>query len=621
MPNATKNTPRPADAKRSLREAIERRLTAKELYEQLPVALKLVWEADRRNALLLAALALAQAALPASMAWVGKLIIDAVVASSTRGGPKELVWRYVSWELGLALAALIVSRLLALSRELLRVSLGNLLNERILQKALTLELKHYEDAETYDLMQNARREASSRPLSLAMDAVTVVRQALVLASFAVLLWKLAWWSALVLVVAAVPSFLAETRLSSERFRLYSWRAPESRKLTYLEWLLTRDASVKEVKLFGLGPLFLGRYRALFAKFLSEDRALARKRLWQGTLLGAVSLGSFYLCYLWVAGRAANQEISVGDLVLYLGLFRQGQAAFESVLSALAGMYEDALFLSNLKRFFELPTSAELPRVSPPKTLPPGPHALELDHVSFRYPGKDGWALRDVSLSLKPGEKLALVGENGAGKSTLIKLLLRLYEPTEGSIRYGGVDLRDLDVTDLRARMGAVFQDFVRYQFTASENVGLGRSEKLDDRDAVITAAQAGGADAVIEGLPNKDDTMLGGWFEKGQELSGGQWQKLAISRAFMREAEVLILDEPTAAIDAEAEVALFDRFRALAKDRTALIISHRFSTVRMADRIAVLQDGRLVELGSHDELLARAGRYAKLFTLQAQGYR
>ncbi len=460
-----------------------------------------------------------------------------------------------------------------------------------------------------------------RPLSLAMDAVTVVRQLLVLSTFAVLLWSLAWWSALVLVFAAIPSFFAETKLSGERFRLYSWRAPESRRLTYLEWLLTRDASVKEVKLFGLGPLFLARYRALFAKFLAEDRALARKRLWLGTLLGAFSLAAFYVCYLWVAGRASSAEITVGDLVLYLGVFRQGQAAFESVLSAVAGMYEDALFLSNLQRFFALPTSAELPRVTPAKTLPPGPHRLELVNVSFRYQGKTEFALQNISLVLEPGEKLALVGENGAGKSTLIKLLLRLYEPTEGSILYGGVDLRDMDVVDLRARMGAVFQDFVRYQFSAGENVGLGRSERLDDRPAVVAAAQAGGADGVIDALPEKYDTMLGGWFEKGQELSGGQWQKLAISRAFMREGEVLILDEPTAAIDAEAEVALFDRFRALAKDRTAIIISHRFSTVRMADRIAVLEGGRLMELGSHEELLAQGGRYAHLFTLQAQGYR
>jgi ABC-type multidrug transport system fused ATPase/permease subunit len=242
-------------------------------------------------------------------------------------------------------------------------------------------------------------------------------------------------------------------------------------------------------------------------------------------------------------------------------------------------------------------------------------------VSFKYPGKSEWALHDLDLTLEAGEKLALVGENGAGKSTLIKLLLRLYEPTEGEIRYGGVDLRDLDVVDLRARMGAVFQDFVRYQFTAAENVGLGHPPKLEDRPAIELAADAGGARPVIDALPQKFDTMLGGWFEKGQELSGGQWQKLAIARAFMREAEVLILDEPTAAIDAEAEVALFERFKKLSKDRTAIIISHRFSTVRMADRIAVLEGGRITELGSHDALVAQKGRYEKLFTLQAQGYR
>ncbi len=603
----------------------ERKLTTRELLQQLPRALSLVWEADRRNAVVLSLLTFVQAGLPAAMAWVGKLIIDAVVqAAATKPATEAaqaLVWRYVTWELGLALAVLLIGRFSGLSRELLRVSLGNLLNERILEKSLTLELRHYEDSETYDIMQNARREAASRPLALAMDAVAVVRNLLTLSTFAVLLWHVAWWSVLVLLVAAVPSFIAETRLSGEAFRLYSWRAPEGRKLNYLEWILTRDSTVKEVKLFGLGPLILGRYRALFAKFLAEDRKLARKRLLYGTLLGAFSLGAFYLCYLWVAGRASSGNITVGDLVLSIAVFRQGQSAFEAVLSAVAGMYEDALFLSNLQRFFDIPTTAEVTRVVPAKTLPPGPHTLEFDHVSFRYQGRTDWALRDVTLRLEPGEKLALVGENGAGKSTLIKLLLRLYEPTEGAIRYGGVDLRDLDVADLRGRVGAVFQDFVRYQFTAAENIGLGQPSKVEDRPAIELAAEAGGARSVIDALPKQFDTMLGGWFEKGHELSGGQWQKLAIARAFMRDAEILILDEPTAAIDAEAEVALFERFRALAKDRTAIIISHRFSTVRMADRIAVLEGGKLTELGSHEGLLAQGGRYAKLFTLQAQGYR
>ena len=601
----------------------EKRVTTAELLRQLPQALRLVWQASASNAVVLAALTVVQAALPASLAWVGKLIIDAVVAASKApsDGSRLLVWRYVSFELGLALVALVVGRLLTFNRELLRISLGNLINERILEKSLTLELKHFEDSETYDAMQNARREASARPLALAMDAVSVARNLLTLSSFAVLLWSLSWWSVLVLLGAALPSFFAETRLSTAAFRIYSWRAPETRRLNYLEWILTRDSHVKEVKLFGLGPLLLGRYRKLFAKFMAEDRPLAVRRVVLGTLLGMLSLGAFYACYLAVASRAATGAISLGDLTLYLAVFRQGQAAFEAVLMSVAGMYEDALFLSNLSAFLELPTRTEADRTRPHQTLPRGPHRLELEHVSFRYPSREDWALRDITLTLEAGEKLALVGENGAGKSTLIKLLLRLYEPTEGVIRYGGVDVRELDVEDLRSRVGAIFQDFVQYQFTAGENIGLGLPAKLDDRPAIEVAAEAGGAKTLIEGLPQQFDTMLGGWFERGHELSGGQWQKLAISRAFMRESEFLVFDEPTAAIDAEAEVAMFERFKELAKNRSAIIISHRFSTVRMADRIAVIEGGRVSELGSHEELLAMGGRYARLFTLQAQGYR
>jgi ATP-binding cassette subfamily B protein len=601
----------------------ERRVTTVELFRQLPRALGLVWRASRASALVLGGLTVVQAALPASMAWVGKLIVDAVVAASRAPSDagRLMVWKYVSVELALALVALLVGRLLAFNRELLRISLGNLINEQILEKSLTLELKHFEDSETYDAMQNARREASARPLALAMDAVTVVRNLLTLSSFAVLLWNLSWWSVLVLLGAALPSFFAETKLSTAAFRIYSWRAPETRRLNYLEWILTRDSHVKEVKLYGLGPMLLERYRRLFAKFMAEDRPLAVRRLVLGTLLGVVSLGAFYVCYLAVASQAASASISLGDLTLYLALFRQGQAAFEAVLMSVAGMYEDALFLSNLSAFLELPTNAEVEKTRRLKTLPRGPHRLELIGVSFRYPGREDWALKGITLTLEPGEKLGLVGENGAGKSTLIKLLLRLYEPTEGVIRYGGVDVRELGLDDLRGRVGAVFQDFVQYQFTAGENIGLGLVEKLGDRPAIEVASEAGGARGLIEGLPQQFDTMLGGWFERGHELSGGQWQKLAISRAFMRDSELLVFDEPTAAIDAEAEVAMFERFKALAKNRTAIIISHRFSTVRMADRIAVIEGGRVSELGSHEALLAKGGRYARLFTLQAQGYR
>jgi ATP-binding cassette subfamily B protein/ATP-binding cassette subfamily C protein len=338
--------------------------------------------------------------------------------------------------------------------------------------------------------------------------------------------------------------------------------------------------------------------------------------------GLVSLLAFYGMYALMAGRAARGDISLGDLTLYIAVFRQGQGAVQQILAGVGALYEDALFMSNLFDDLSLPTGGEAARLSPPRSPARGrAGALELRNVSFRYPGKEHWALRDLSLVIAPGEKLGLVGENGAGKSTLVKLLLRLHDPTEGEIRYGGVDLRDMDPADLRARVGAVFQDFVRYQFTAAENVGLGNPARLEDRTRVAEAARLGGAAPMIEALPKGYDTVLGGWFEAGHELSSGQWQKLAVARAFMRdEAEVLVFDEPTAAVDAEGEHELLERFQALAADRTAIVISHRFSTVRVADRIAVLHGGRLEELGSHRELVERGGRYAHLFSLQAKGY-
>ncbi len=589
---------------------------------ELPGTLRLVWAADRAGAVQLVALTTLLALLPAAVAWVGKLIVDGVVAAAAAGGQASpRVLGLVALELGLMAAQLGLSRLAGLRRELLRANLGNLLNTRILEKALTLELRHFEDSETYDKMQNARREASSRPLSLAMQLVTIGQNTLTLAALSGLLWRLSPASVLVVVAASVPAFLAEARLAGESFRLYSWRAPEGRRLNYLEWILTRDVHVKEVKLFGLGPLVLTRYRALFEKFFAEDRRLALRRFAAGTTFGLLSLLAFYGMYALMAGRAAAGAITLGDLTLYIVVFRQGQQALQAVLAAVGGMYEDALFMQNLFTFLAIPAGGERPRRSPPATLPPGPLPIELDHVSFRYPGREAWALRDVSLTLAPGETLGLVGENGAGKSTIVKLLLRLHDPTEGAIRWGGVDLRDLEPAALRARIGAVFQDYVRYQFSAAENIGLGEPAHLADRARVEAAAARGGAAALVEGLPQGYDTVLGGWFERGHELSAGQWQKLAVARAFMREdAELLILDEPTAAVDAEGEHELFERFRQLAAGRAALVISHRFSTVRLADRIAVLHGGRLVELGSHQALLALDGRYAHLFRLQARGY-
>jgi ATP-binding cassette subfamily B protein len=593
---------------------------------------RILWQTSPLLALAVAALTVATGVIPAALAWVGKLIIDSVVLAARAGGLSgaSRPLRLVALELGLMVVLTLANRLSALLRELLRAQLGNRVNVDILEKALALELRHFEDAAFYDKMQRARREASSRPLSMVLGVLGIAQSAITLGSYAFLLARLSPLSVAILVVASIPAFITETRMSNQSFRLNSWRAPEARRLNYLEWILTRDSHVKEVKLFALGRLMLDRYRALFEKFYREDRALARTRFIYGLLLTLLSLGAFYACYAFAARRAAFGGMTLGDLTLYVTVFRQGQSAFQSVLGGVAGLYEDALFMSNLFEYLDLPADDPLSNgvgrswpvdlAQNPQRVPNLPQAIELRNVSFRYPGKESWALRDVNLTIAPGEVIALVGENGAGKSTLIHLLMRMYEPTEGEILYGGRPLREIPLDELHRRIGAVFQDFVRYQFSVAENIGLGWVPALEDRARIEKAAGAGGADAVVSNLPRGYDTMLGGYFEAGQELSVGQWQKIAIARAFMRDAEVLILDEPTASLDAEAEHEMWKRFKALAQGRTAILISHRMSTVRLAERIVVLRGGRIEELGSHAELLARDGRYAHLFRLQAAGY-
>jgi ATP-binding cassette subfamily B protein len=595
------------------------------LFKQVPRTFGVLWRAAPGLTLVLAGFVLVQALIPAGIAWIAKLIIDGVVHAARTGDVAEraVVLRYVGVELGLVVLQMALSRIAQLLRVRIGQSLKRLLAKEVLDKALALEVRHFEDSKLYDKMQNARREADVRPLHLVTEAFSIGQGVITLASYAVLLWSLAPWSLAVLVVASIPSFISEVRFAASGYRLLSWRAPEHRRLNYLEWILTRDGTVKEVKLFDLGPLILGRYFELFDKVASEDQKLAQKKALWGTLLGLVSVGAFYACYAWVAHTAAAGGLTLGDMTLYLAVFRQGQNAFAGILTAIGSIYEDALFMSNLFSYLDTEAVGEKPRAPPPRTLARGAgHDLVLDHVSFTYPGATRIVLDDVSLHVQVGEKVALVGENGSGKSTLVKLLLRLYEPTAGSISYGGVDLRDFDVAELRARFSAVFQDFVRYQLTVRENIGVGDTAHLLDMERIRRASEKGGALAVVDKLDDKWDAMLGGWFEDGQELSGGQWQKLALARAFMREeAEVLILDEPSAAIDARAEAELFERLRTLAADKIAFLISHRFSTVRMADRIAVLDGGKIVELGSHEELVARDGLYAQLFQLQARGYR
>lgn len=582
---------------------------------------ELVWKTSKPLTIWLAILNVLAGVLPAAIAFVGKEIVDGVVlAADTSRAPDQqaaLVW--VGVELGLVALLTGVNKGIETAQSLLRALLGQRVNEMILEKALTLDLEAFEDSEFYDQMTRARRQASQRPLSLVVRTFQLAKDGVSLVAYGGLLFDLSPWAVLVLFVAALPAFLVETKFSTEAFRLFSWRAPEARMQMYLETLLAREDHAKEIKLFGLGGVFLQRYRAIFEKVYAEDRNLQIRRGFWGLVLTLLSSIAFYGAYVWIAIGTIAKRLTLGDMTMYLLVFKQGQAALSKILSSVGGMYEDNLYLSNLYEFL-----AYEPKRDPgTHTVGTEPGAgLHFEDVSFRYPGAAEDALAGVTLHLRPGQKLALVGENGAGKTTLIKLLTGLYTPTGGRVTLDGVDVKDWEPEALRRRIGVIFQDFVRYQLKAGENVGVGDVRALEEEERWREASEKGMADVVLERLPQGYDTQLGRWFMDGQELSLGQWQKVALSRAFMREdADILILDEPTASMDAEAEATIFARFRELSADRIAILISHRFSTVRMADDIVVLDRGRVMEQGTHDELMERGGRYAHLFSLQAEGYK
>jgi ABC-type multidrug transport system fused ATPase/permease subunit len=591
------------------------------MYQYCGRAIALVWTTNRALTIALMVLTLIAGLLPGAIAYVGKLIVDGVVHAARSGlaSDRTHTLMYLGIEAGLIALQAGCKQGLALCQSLLRALLGHKVNELILEKALTLEMSHFEDSEFYDKMARARREASSRPLSLVGRTFGLVQDTLSLLAYGGLLLHFSAWAVLVLMVAAIPAFIAETRFAGEAFRLFRWRAPETRQQNYLEWLLSNDTAAMEVKLYQLGPMLLRRYREIFLHLYGEDRDLTiRRGLWS-YLLGLLSTIAFYAAYVWIVMEAIAGTISLGDLTMYLVVFRQGQATFASVLSAIGGMYEDSLYLSNLYEYLEQPITK--PAGHATQGLLPS-DGLRFEQVSFGYPGSLQPALKAVSLHLKPGEKLAIVGENGSGKTTLIKLLTRLYTPDSGRILLDGLDLREWDRDALQQRIGVIFQNFVRYQFTVGENIGAGDVAYMDDEARWHDAAEKGTAEPFIEALPDSYHTQLGRWFKSGRELSGGQWQKIALSRAFMRSnADILVLDEPTSAMDAEAEVRIFDHFRAMTQKQMAILISHRFSTVRMADQIMVLQEGKVVEQGTHEELLRSNGRYAQLFSLQAAGYR
>jgi ATP-binding cassette subfamily B protein len=595
-----------------------------EVFQYTRHALALVWSTSRPLTVALALLTLVAGVLPAGIAFVGARIVDAVVAAIAAHGATGVVdlspvLSYVMLE-GLLVAALAATqRGLSTCQSLLRAQLGQRVNEMILEKALTLELRHFEDSEFYDKLTRARREASTRPLSLVMRSFGLVQNFIALASYGTLLWQFSPWAVLVLLLAGLPSFVAEAKFSGDAFRLFRWRSPETRMQMYLETVLAREDHAKEVKLFGLGPLLLDRYRAIFRKVFREDRALTLRRDTWGFFLGLISTAAFYAAYAWIAVSAVRGQITLGQMTMYVLLFRQGQSAVSASLAAISGMYEDNLYLSTLYDYLDTPVDAP----SGAATAGPDPgDGVRFENVSFTYPGAAEPAVRDVSLQLRPGHSLALVGENGSGKTTLIKLLTRLYVPSSGRITLDGLDLAQWNPVALRRRVAVIFQDFARYQLKVGENIGVGDVERFDDEARWREAADLATASPFVAELPAGYQTQLGKWFKDGRELSGGQWQKIALARAFIREgADILVLDEPTAAMDARAEAQVFEQFRELAHERMVILISHRFSTVRMADQILVIQGGQVLERGSHDELMALDGHYAHLFALQARGYR
>lgn len=582
-------------------------------------AVELVWSTSRVLMLTLAVLTVIAGVLPAAVAYVGQLIVDSVVAAINADEPDtRQVLIYVFLEAGIVTALAACQRGISASESLLRAQLGHRVNVMILEKALTLPLQSFEDSEFYDKLTRARREASSRPLSLVKRTFGLAQNGISLISYAVLLFAFSSWAVVVLILAGLPAFFAEAKFSGDAFRLFRWRSPESRMQIYLETLIAREDGVKEVKLYGLGPRFLDRYRGIFKRLFREDRRLTLRRDAWGFGLGLLSTGAFYGAYIWIVLTTIAGQISLGAMTMYLMLFRQGQSAVSASLTAISGMYEDNLYLSNLYEYLAYP----VPRDSGTAAVGPDPsRGLEFRNVRFRYPGSEDDALKGVSLTVRPGQSLALVGENGSGKTTLIKLLTRLYQPSGGDILLDGLPLSEWELGALHRRIGVIFQDFGRYQFSVGENIGAGDVRHIDEQDRWERAAETGMAAPFIEAMPDGYDTQLGRWFAGGRELSGGQWQKIALSRAFMRSnADILILDEPTAAMDAASEAAIFEHFRAASGDKITILISHRFSTVRAADQIVVIEDGQVVEQGDHSELIAFKGKYAHLFELQAKGY-
>jgi ATP-binding cassette subfamily B protein len=582
--------------------------------------LGMVWETSPPLVLGTTILRLIRALLPLAMLWVSKLILDAVVGRIMhKSGNLQHVWKLVAIELGLAVAGDVLGRLNTLFDSLLGDRFTNRVSVRLMQHATELDLASFEDPVFYDKLERARRQTTGR-LTLLASLLNLCQDTLSLVSLSAGLIVFSPWLMVLLIAAVVPAFLGETHFTTLAYSALYRRTPQRRQLDYLRFLGAGAQSAKEIKIFGLGRHLSEQYHEISESIDKENKEIATRRAAIGSSLNLISTGGYYGAYVVVLARAMAGGISVGTFTFLTGAFNRSRMYIEKILSSFNDISEQALFLKDLFEFFEMQ-----PAIRSKQDAIPAPRPIlqgfEFQDVCFAYPGSEKLVVRNINFRLYAGEKIALIGENGAGKTTLVKLLARLYEPTAGRILLDGVDLRDYDVEDLRREIGVIFQDYMRYDMAARENIGFGKIESASDELRIQDAAYKSLAKNVIDRLPNGYDQMVGRRFEGGVDLSGGEWQKFALARAYMRDAQLLILDEPTATLDARAEFQVFQRFAELTRGRMAVLISHRFSTVRMADRILVLADGAIQEQGSHEKLLALGGRYAELFELQAAGYR
>ena len=591
----------------------------------IPRFFRMIWAVSPRMALTNIVLRLLQAGIPLAMLYAGKVLLDLIVeaagneaALSALKSPSNPIWIWMAIELGLAVVSAILNRAITLTDGLLGDLVNNDSSVRIIRHAATLDLFQFEDATFYDKLERARTQTSGRTALMSMvlsqiqDLVTIIFLAGGLIAFNP-------WLLIILVIAVIPSFIGENKFNKESYSLTRSWTPERREIDYLRFVGASDTTAKEIKIFGLENFIANRFKRISHGYYLANRKLAVKRAGWGTFFSALGTLSYYGAYVVIIWQTVAGAITIGTLGFLSGSFSRMQGLLQSMVSRFSRISELSLYLQDLFDFLELkPLSASSSGKLPvPKPIQKG---FEFENVGFKYPESDRWAIKNLSFRLRPGQKLALVGENGAGKTTVVKLLANLYEPTEGRILLDGKDLKEYAPDQLRSEIGVIFQDYIRFMFTAGENISVGNIREKENEALVQTAAEKSLADTVIDELPEGYEQMLGKRFAKGVELSGGQWQKVALARAYMRDAQLVILDEPTAALDARAEHEVFVRFAELMKNKSAILISHRFSTVRMADRILFLEHGKLLEEGSHDELLEKGGKYAELFNLQAKGY-